>query len=174
MSTNNVSVIRQNFHEACEAALNRQVNMELCASYSYQAMAFYFDRDNVALPGFSKFFKHNSDEEREHAEKFMTYLNKRGGRLTLNHVVKPEKEAWASGCEALQDALALERNVNQSLLELHALAGTHNDAHLSDFLESEFLTEQVDAIKELGDMITKAKRCGPGLGEYMYDKELQA
>lgn len=80
----------------------------------------------------------------------------------------------ASGVEALQDALTLERNVNQSLLELHALAGTHNDAHLSDFLESEFLTEQVDAIKELGDMITKAKRCGPGLGEHLFDKDLQA
>jgi ferritin heavy chain len=96
MSTNNVSIVRQNFHDECEGALNRQVNMELCASYAYQSMAFYFDRDDIALPGFSKFFKHNSDEEREHAEKFMTYLNKRGGRVVLNHVPKPEKEQWGN------------------------------------------------------------------------------
>jgi len=41
-------------------------------------MGFYYDRDDVALPGFSKYFKKQSEEEREHAEKFMTYLNKRG------------------------------------------------------------------------------------------------
>lgn len=73
-----VSQVRQNFHEETEAALNAQINMELTASYVYQALAYHYDRDDVALPGFSSFFKHNSDEEREHAEKFMKYLNKRG------------------------------------------------------------------------------------------------
>ena len=75
--------------------------------------------------------------------------------------------------DALQAALLLERNVNQSLLELHAVAGTHNDAHLADFIESEFLNEQVEAIKELSDMITQCKRAGPGLGEHLFDKQLQ-
>jgi len=40
-----------------------------------------------------------------------------------------------------------------------------------DFLESEYLQEQVDAIKEISDHVTQLKRVGPGLGEYMYDKE---
>ena len=73
-----VSQVRQNFHEETEAAINAQINMELTASYVYQSMAFYYDRDDVALPGFSKYFSKNSDEEREHAEKFMKYINKRG------------------------------------------------------------------------------------------------
>ena len=73
-----VSQARQNFSSECEVAINEQINMELYASYVYQSMAMYYDRDDVALPGFSAFFKHNSDEEREHAEKFMKYLNKRG------------------------------------------------------------------------------------------------
>ena len=77
-----VSQVRQNFNIASEAAINAQINMELRASYVYQSMAFYFDRDDVARPGFSKYFKHISDEEREHAEKFMTYLNKRGGQTS--------------------------------------------------------------------------------------------
>lgn len=33
--------------------------------------SYYFDRDDVALPGMKKFFKESSDEEREHAEKLM-------------------------------------------------------------------------------------------------------
>ena len=41
----------------------------------------------------------------------------------------------------------------------------------SDWIESHFLTEQVEAIKELSDHVTNLKRVGSGLGEYMYDKE---
>lgn len=40
----------------------------------------------MALPGFSKFFKNSSDEEREHAEKLMKYQNKRGGRVVLQDI----------------------------------------------------------------------------------------
>ncbi len=48
--------------------------------------AHYFQRDDVALRGFAKFFKKNSEEEREHAEKFMEFQNKRGGRILLQDV----------------------------------------------------------------------------------------
>lgn len=166
-----MSQVRQNFHAECEAGINKQINLELYASYVYQSMAYHFDRDDVALPGFHKFFKKSSDEEREHAEKLMKYQNKRGGRVVLKAVDKPEADEWGSGLDAVQMALSLEKNVNQVLLDLHKLATTHEDAHLTDFLESEYLNEQVESIKELSDYITQLKRCGPGLGEYMFDKE---
>lgn len=168
------SRIRQNFHVESENAINDQINMELSASYVYQSMAYYFDRDDIALPGFHKFFEHNSEEEREHAEKLMKYLNQRGGRVVLRDVARPDKDEWGNGLQALETALDLEKKVNESLLKLHALAGQHNDAHLSDFLEEHYLDEQVESIKKLSDMITKLKRAGPeGLGEYLFDKELQ-
>lgn len=62
----------------------------------------------------------------------------------------------------------------QSLLDLHKLAGTHDDVQMQDFIESHFLTEQVEAIKEIGEHITRLKRNGPGVGEFLYDKELQS
>ena len=102
-----MSRIRQNYHEDCEALVNKQINMELYASYVYLSMVsiklktiilhwfdakershfnaplnyiiipcfqtYYFTRDDVALPGFAKYFQKNSDEEREHAQKFMEY-----------------------------------------------------------------------------------------------------
>lgn len=169
------SQIRQNFHESSEKALNDQINLELTASYTYQSMAFYFDRDDVALPGFSEYFNHNSKEEREHAEKLMKYLNKRGGRIILQDVRKPARDEWGSGLDALQAALDLEKRVNQSLLDVHKVATEANDPHLCDFLESEFLDEQVESIKNLGDLITRLKRAGPqGLGEYLFDKDLKS
>ncbi|KAK6170801.1 hypothetical protein SNE40_019106 [Patella caerulea] len=162
---------RQNFHLESEADINRHVNMELYASYTYQSMAFYFDRDDVALPGFSKFFKKSSEEEKEHAEKLMKYQNKRGGRVVLQDIKKPDRDEWSTGLEAMQVALQLEKNVNQSLLDLHAVADKHNDPQMQDFLEGEYLKEQVDAIKEISDYITQLKRVGSGLGEYIFDRE---
>merc|ERR1711976_252645 len=84
---------RQNYHAESEAGVNKQINLELYASYVYQSMAFYFDRDDVALPGFHKYLKKASDEEREHAEKLMKFQNQRGGRIVLQPIQKPERDA---------------------------------------------------------------------------------
>merc|ERR1712211_72481 len=40
------------------------------------------------------------------------------------------------------------------------------------FLESEYLSEQVEGIKAVGDLITKMKRAGDGLGLHIIDKEM--
>merc|ERR1712032_311561 len=66
----------------------------------------------------------------------------------------------------------LEKTVNQSLLDLHKVAGDKGDGHLCDFLESEYLGEQVEGIKAIGDLITKMKRAGDGLGLHLIDKEM--
>jgi len=167
-----MSQIKQNYHSECEAMINKQINLELYASYVYQSMAWYFDRDDVALPGMHKFFKESSEEEREHAEKFMKYQNARGGRVVLQGIEKPERDEWGSGLEAMQMALALEKNVNQVLFDLHKLADQHGDGQMTNFIESNFLDEQVESIKQLGGFVAQLKRVGPGLGEHVFDKEL--
>lgn len=60
--------------------------MELYASYVYLSMAYFFDRDDIALKGFHNFFKKCSDEEREHAQKFIVYQQMRGGRVVLKPI----------------------------------------------------------------------------------------
>ncbi|XP_037544752.1 ferritin, middle subunit-like [Nematolebias whitei] len=167
------SQVRQNYHRDCEAAINTMVNLELFASYTYTSMAFYFSRDDVALPGFSHFFKENSDEEKEHAEKLMDFQNKRGGRIFLQDVKKPERNEWGSGLEAMQCALQLEKKVNQALLDLHKLASDRTDPHLCDFLEKHYLNEQVETIKKLGDYITNLTSMDANtnkMAEYLFDK----
>ncbi|XP_072348660.1 ferritin heavy chain A-like [Scyliorhinus torazame] len=80
------SQVRQNYHKDCEDAVNKQINLELYSSYVYLSMSSYFDRDDVALRHFAEFFKEQSHEEREHAEKLMEFQNKRGGRIILEDV----------------------------------------------------------------------------------------
>ncbi|KAJ7327239.1 hypothetical protein JRQ81_016998 [Phrynocephalus forsythii] len=167
------SQVRQNFHVDCEAAVNRLVNLKLHASYVFLSMSYHFDRDDVALSHVAKFLKEKSKEKTEHAEKFLRYQNKRGGRALLQDIKKPEKEEWGNSLEALQSALDLEKKVNQALLDLHKLAMEKGDPHLCDFLESEYLEEQVKAIKQLGDHLTNLRRLGlpaSGMGEYLFDK----
>ncbi|XP_028669376.1 ferritin, middle subunit-like [Erpetoichthys calabaricus] len=167
------SQIRQNYDRDCEAAINRMINMEMFAFHTYLSMAHYFKRDDVALEGFAKFFKEQSEEEQEHANKFMEFQNKRGGRIFLQDIKKPDKDEWGSGLDAMQAALQLEKNVNQALLDLHKLASSRVDPHLCDFLETHYLNEQVEAMKKLGDYITNLQRMGAphnGLAEYLFDK----
>merc|ERR1712172_373940 len=61
-----VSKIRHNYHEDCEALINKQINMEFYASYVYLSMSSYFNRDDQALHGFAAHFKTESGEERAH------------------------------------------------------------------------------------------------------------
>ncbi|XP_028727678.1 ferritin, mitochondrial [Peromyscus leucopus] len=165
--------VRQNFHPDSEAAINRQINMELYASYVYLSMAYYFSRDDVALYNFSKYFLRQSLEEREHAEKLMRLQNQRGGRICLQDIKKPDQDDWESGLRAMECALLLEKSVNQSLLDLHTLASEKGDPHLCDFLETHYLHEQVKSIKELGDHVHNLVTMGApaaGLAEYLFDK----
>uniref|UniRef100_UPI00398F752C ferritin, higher subunit-like n=1 Tax=Pristiophorus japonicus TaxID=55135 RepID=UPI00398F752C len=166
------SQVCQNYHKDCEAAVNKQINMELCSSYVYLSMLFYFDRDDVALCHFAEFFKEQSHEEREHTEKLMEFQNRRGGWITLSDIKKPEQDEWSNGLDVMQRALQM-KNVNQSLLDLHKTSTGSTDPHLCDFLETHYLDEQVKMIKKLGDHITNLKRLGApenGMGVYLFDK----
>ncbi|CAH1783986.1 unnamed protein product [Owenia fusiformis] len=167
----------QNYHESVADEINAQITREMEASYTYQAMANHFSRHDFALPGFAKKFQGMSDEEREHAQKLMAYQTKRGGVVRLSNVMAPSRQNWKTALNAMKDCLKLEHVVNAHLLRIHDVAATRNDPHFQDYLESEFLTEQVDSIKELADIVNKLesfKRDGNlALGTHIMDKEFQ-
>ncbi|XP_067828020.1 ferritin heavy chain B-like [Heptranchias perlo] len=86
--------------------------------------------------------------EREHAVSAVNWL-----RLPFQ---KPEQDEWSNGLEAMQRALQMEKDVNQSLLDLHKLS-----------------TEDRPSFVKLGDHITNLKRLGApenGMGVYLFDK----
>ncbi|CAF1070337.1 unnamed protein product [Didymodactylos carnosus] len=165
------NLIRINYHQDNEGLINRQINIELYASYVYQALAFHFDRYDVAFKGNHKYFKEMAEKKVEHAKSLLEYQNKRGGTIVYMDVEKPTQQNWNSPLEAHEVALQLEKDIYNAFLELHASACKHNDPHLTEYIEGEFLDKQVDKIKEYGDYITNWKRVGLGLGEYVFDKE---
>ena len=66
-----------------------------------------------------------------------------------------------------------EKKINKALLDLHQTAEDNNDPHLADFIASQYLTEQVDSIKKMGEYVLTLKRVGSGLGEYMVDRLME-
>jgi len=174
----NVSLARQNFSAACESALNEQISIEFNVSYVYAAMHAYFDRDNVALPGLAKFFLESSHEEREHAEMLMKYQNERGGRVKFSSLLPPQTEfggdnGSGDALYAMELTLSLEKLVNEKLLTLHAIADEENDPQMADYIEGNFLNEQVEAIKKISDYVAQLRRVGEGHGVYHWDSQLE-
>lgn len=171
-----VSLARQKYTDECEAAINEQINVEYNVSYVYHAMFAYFDRDNVALKGLAKFFKESSEEEREHAEKLMEYQNKRGGKVKLQSILMPlsefDNEEKGDALHAMELALSLEKLTNEKLLNLHQVAEKSNDVQLQEFVEGEFLNEQVEAIKKISEYVAQLRRVGKGHGVWHFDQVL--
>ncbi|KAL1348244.1 hypothetical protein HN51_024217 [Arachis hypogaea] len=171
-----VSLARHKYVDESEAVVNEQINVEYNVSYVYHAMFAYFDRDNVALRGLAKFFKESSDEEREHAEKLMKYQNKRGGRVKLQPIVMPlsefDHEEKGDALHAMEVALSLEKLVNEKLLHLHSVASKNNDVQLADFVETEYLGEQLEAIKRIAEYVAQLRRVGKGHGVWHFDQML--
>uniref|UniRef100_A0A8C6MML8 Ferritin n=1 Tax=Moschus moschiferus TaxID=68415 RepID=A0A8C6MML8_MOSMO len=167
------SQVLQNYSPECEAAVNSHAALELHASFQCLAVAFYLDRDDVALKYFSRFFLLRSHEHSKTAKSLMFLQNRRGGRVSFLDIRKPENQEWESGLQAMQDTLQLEKSVNQSLLNLHKLATGSSDAHLCHFLGTGYLDQQVKFIKELGDHVSNLSNMGSlegGLAEYVFDK----
>jgi ferritin len=137
-------------------ALNQQINNELLASYTYLAMAAYFDSEE--LPGFAMWFRAHSTEETDHAMRIYEFIVKRSSRVELEGITKPEKE-FASPEAALSQALAMEEDVTSQIHKLFDLAhavkeyGTQNMLHW-------FLEEQVNEEDRFRRILEQVKAAG--------------
>merc|ERR1711920_646438 len=143
----NVSLARQNFSAACESALNEQISIEFNVSYVYAAM-------------------------------LMKYQNERGGRVKFSSLLPPQTEfggdnGSGDALYAMELTLSLEKLVNEKLLTLHAIADEENDPQMADYIEGNFLNEQVEAIKKISDYVAQLRRVGEGHGVYHWDSQLE-
>jgi ferritin heavy chain len=160
-SENTQSPIRFNYDKECEEGVNAQINYELHASYVYMSLASYFDQATVSLPGTSAYFQRQATDEREHALAFMHYQNDRGGDVQFSDIQKPPPvhHLQLSSVDGFTRALELERQIYNRLLELYKIAEGKQDFHLTGFLQ-DFINEQQGSMKDIVNMITKAKQMG--------------
>jgi len=167
-----MSQIRVNYPTEVEAQVNKLINLKFLSAYTYTSMACYFDRDDVALPGFSKLFRYLSKRVNKSAKKLMHFQNQRGGRVVFGDVKKPEREEWGTPVDALNICLTLHKNRMQVLQDLVKIAHSQNDTLTVKHINEEHLVYIVEFIKYIGEQLTILKKLPTG-SEYLHDKTVE-
>ena len=137
-------------------AINQQIGSEFGASMQYLAIAAHFDSE--ALPNFAKFFYLQSDEERDHAMKFLKYLMDAGGDLAIPDIPAP-KPTFASAEEAVKAALDWELEVTDQINNLMDIAVEKKDYIAQQFLNW-FTNEQLEEVSSMDTLLSLVRRAG--------------
>ena len=82
-------------------------------------------------------------------ESLLKMRNKCSGLPLFLDMQKSSEDEWGKTQGALEAALLIEKNLNQTILDLHGLGCTREDPHFCDFLENHFLDEKVKFIKKM-------------------------
>ena len=129
--------------------LNDHITVELDAFYAYLAMSNWFE--TRALHNAAKFFKDQSDEEFEHAEKLVKLLTSVGEKVKFNSLRAPKCE-YDNVKEALEMFVENEETVSKKIDDLYQLATENKDyATLSTLLW--FVDEQVEEEELANEML---------------------
>jgi ferritin len=139
-----------------ETAVNRQINQEWNASYSYLALAGWFE--TTPYKGFARFMQRQCLEEQEHAQKLFRYVKDRIGFVDLAGIKSP-REKFDSPLEAFEYALSIERQNTKGVYELYSMATKEQDHETQEQLHW-FLQEQVHEEKKIQDLLDKVKLAG--------------
>jgi ferritin len=149
--------------------LNGQLNFELYSAYVYLSMANYLESLN--LKGMAHWMDLQAREELEHAGKFITHINDRGGRVLLRQIDGPKTE-WASPLDAFEEAYRHECEVSARINGLVDLSINEKDHAANAFLQW-FVTEQVEEEANVLEIVEKLKMVGDrATALFMIDREL--
>ncbi|KAI9272473.1 ferritin-like superfamily [Sporodiniella umbellata] len=165
------SFAKQNFSRVAEDAVNQQIQLYRMAQQTYMAASAYFDHSSLALPGFVKYFHERAEYEGELAQHLIDYQATRGGAIILNSIPQPLAD-WKSVANAVDASLALEKDVNKSILNLASIASTNEDKHLLHALKKRHLKAKVETIDSIVRAHTHIQRVGEGLGLHLLDQNL--
>ncbi|MCQ2972877.1 MAG: ferritin [archaeon] len=142
--------------ENMEKALNAQLNAEVYSGYLYLSMATYFE--DTDLYGFANWMRVQAEEELEHGMKFYDYIIRRGAKVTLEAIEKPQIE-WDSPLAAFEHVLSHEQTVTGLINDLVDLAISEKDHATNNFLQW-FVEEQVEEEENAMEILAKVKLAG--------------
>ena len=137
-------------------AINRQINSELSASYSYLAMSAYCECQKFT--GAARWLRLQSQEEHMHAMKLFDFVLARDRTVELLAIERPKAD-YSSVAEVFERALAQEQEVSRQIDNLYETA--FNEKAFAAVAELQwFLTEQVEEEKTAREIVAKFKMVG--------------
>ncbi|HWI64712.1 MAG TPA: ferritin [Symbiobacteriaceae bacterium] len=126
--------------EQMQQLINHLISVELGSAYLYLAMANYFTRLN--LMGMASWLRIQTDEERGHADRLLTFLADRGGVAEIR-AIPAQPVNFGSPLEAWQKVLSHEQFVTQNYQQAYDMAMKAQDYQAAAIFQ-DFLREQVD------------------------------
>ena len=152
-------------------AINRQINSELSASYSYLAMSAWCEQQKFV--GAARWLRLQSQEEYLHAMKLLDFLLARDCDVVF-HAIQAPHVPYTSLLDVFERGLEQEQEVSHQIDALYETA--FNEKAFAAVAELQwFLTEQVEEEKTGREIVTRLKMIGsdtPSLLEM--DRELGA
>lgn len=139
-------------------SLNAQLGRELEAHLQYLAISSWFDAEG--LPQLKRFFADQAAEEHAHAMRFLDYIQDVGGPVSIPSIAAP-KGTFESAEDAVAASLEWERQVTASIDRIVDQAIAHRDHATQAFL-GWFVTEQVEEVATMGELLQVTRRVGEG------------
>ncbi len=144
------------------ALMNKQINMELYSAYVYVNIANFFIDEN--LNGYGHWFNMQAIEEKEHAYRFMEFLQDLEVKIELEDIKAYTKE-YSKPIDALEEFLAHEKEITTAIYKIVDKSREVNDYRALRFLDwfiDEQTEEEVTAIGMIDDFNTFGN-CAGGL-----------
>jgi ferritin len=138
------------------AAINQQIGNEFGASMQYVAIASHFAAEG--LDGLASHFYKQADEERDHAMRFVHYLDNAGGKVQIPAIPAP-RTSFKSVADAVRLALNHEMAVTNQINALVDLALKESD-HISRDTLSWFVREQLEEVSSMDNLLKVVLRAG--------------
>jgi ferritin len=142
--------------EKLNQTMNQQIGSELGASNQYLKIASYFDSES--LPELAGFFFRQSDEERQHAMKFVHYILDAGGEVQIPDIGAAPNEIQSAEA-AVKMALDWEMEVTKQINNLMDQAIAEKDHIAQRFLDW-FVDEQLEEVSTMDTLLAVVKRAG--------------
>ena len=138
------------------SAFNEQIGHEFGASLQYVSIAAHFQQRQLQM--LAKLFFDQSDEEKQHAMKFVKYLLDTKAELKIPAIPAPVP-AFASAEAAVQAALKWEQEVTSQITGLMDLAVKQNDYIAQSFLQW-FIDEQLEEVVKMDQLLSIIQQSG--------------
>lgn len=149
--------------------ITAQINYELYSAYIYLDISNYYADNN--LDGFANWFRIQTQEERDHAMLFMTYLLNNSAQVKLADIKAPDF-TFGDFREPAVIALEHEIKVTERIHDIYGTAYELKDFRTMQFLDW-FVKEQNEEEKNTEDIIKKYDLFGSDPKSlYLLDSEL--
>ena len=143
-------------HARVVEAINRQINSELSASYSYLAMSAFCERRKFT--GAARWLRLQSEEEHMHAMKLFDFVLARDEDVELQAIERP-RLAFNTIADVFVRALEQEQEVSRQIDSLYEIAFAEKAFAAVAELQW-FLTEQVEEEKTGREIVAKFQMVG--------------